>query len=92
MMLLVCAAFIGFGFGSCQPATMALAVDFVSPDERGMAASTYFIGFDAGIAIGSIALGEVVDLSSFGVMWIVAAMLVSCGLFAILKMPQNAAN
>ena len=49
-------ALIGMGFGSSQPATMALTVDLLSLDERGMGISTQFLGFDSGISGGSFAL------------------------------------
>jgi len=83
--LLLAAAFIGLGFGSAQPATMALTVDLVSPDERGMAVSTYFLGFDSGISAGSFALGAIVMSFGFGVAWVVAAGCVLLGLLALVK-------
>jgi MFS family permease len=83
--LLLAAAFIGLGFGSAQPATMALTVDLVSPDERGMAVSTYFLGFDSGISAGSFALGAIVTSFGFGVAWVVAAGCVLLGLLGLAK-------
>jgi MFS family permease len=83
--LMLSSAFIGIGFGSCQPATMALAVDQVSPDQRGMAVSTYFIGFDAGISTGSFAIGAVAAAFGFNIAWIVAAGCVLLGLPGILR-------
>jgi MFS family permease len=83
--LLIAAAFIGLGFGSAQPATMALTVDLVSPDERGMAISTYFLGFDSGISMGSFALGAIVTAFGFSVAWVVAACCVLLGLMGFLK-------
>lgn len=81
---LLAAAFIGMGFGSSQPATMALTVDLVSPDQRGMAVSTYFLGFDSGISLGSFVLGAVVTKLGFGVAWTTAAVAVSFGLLGLL--------
>jgi hypothetical protein len=60
------AVFIGMGFGCSQPATMDLIVDLVSLDERGMALSTYFLGCDSGISMGSFALGAVATRFGFG--------------------------
>jgi MFS family permease len=78
--LVLSAVFLGIGFGAGQPATMALTVDLVSPDERGMAVSTYFLGFDAGISLGSFALGAVITAFGFSVAWIAAAGCVLLGL------------
>jgi len=87
--LMLSAACLGLGLGSSQPATMALTVDLVSPDERGMAVSTYFIGFDSGIAMGSLALGAVATRYGFGTAWIAAASFVLLGLLATARVPQR---
>jgi MFS family permease len=81
--LMLSAAFLGIGFGSSQPATMALAVDIASPDERGMAISTYFLGFDFGISLGSFALGAIIPAFGFSVMWVTTACCVLLGLLGI---------
>jgi MFS family permease len=81
--LMLAAAFIGLGFGSSQPATMAWTVDLVSPNERGMAVSTYFLGYDAGISLGSLILGAIATRFGFGATWIVAAICVLFGLIGI---------
>jgi len=87
--LMLSAAFIGLGFGSAQPATMALTVDSVSPDERGMAVSTYFLGFDSGISAGSFAIGAIATSFGFSVGWVVAACSVLLGLFGLLRIPRR---
>jgi MFS family permease len=81
--LMLSAAFIGIGFGSSQPATMALTVDLVSPDERGMAVSTYFLGFDTGISLGQFAMGAVATAFGFAAAWVAAAVCVLLGLLSI---------
>jgi MFS family permease len=83
--LMLTGALIGLGFGSAQPATMALTVDLVPPDQRGMAISTYFLGFDIGISLGSFALGVMVTVFGFGTTWAVAACCVLLGLLGLLK-------
>jgi MFS family permease len=83
--LMLSAVFLGIGFGSSQPATMAMTVDIVSSDERGMAVSTYFLGFDSGISIGSFALGAITSKFGFSVMWITAAACVLLGILGIMK-------
>ncbi len=76
----ISASLFGMGFGSAQPATMALLIDRVRPEQRGLATSTYFTGFDGGISIGAILLGIVSQHWSFGVMWPISA---ACTLFGL---------
>lgn len=76
----VSASLFGLGFGTAQPASMALLMDRVRPDKRGIATSTYFTGFDLGIAIGSILLGVAGQRWGFGVMWPAAATCTLLGL------------
>jgi MFS family permease len=82
--LVLCAAFLGMGFGSSQPATMALTVDLGSPDERGMAVSTYFLGFDIGISAGSFILGAVATAFGFAAAWVASAACVLLGILSVL--------
>ncbi len=89
LQMMLSAAFIGMGFGSSQPATMALTVDSVSLDERGMAVSTYFLGFDSGISMGSFALGAIATTFGFGAAWVVAAGCVLLGLTGIAAIRKN---
>lgn len=83
--LLLSAAFLGIGFGTCQPATMALTVDLVSLNERGMAVSTYFLGFDSGISLGSFASGALAAKFGFTSVWVAAAVCVLIGVLGIRK-------
>ena len=80
---MVSAALFGVGFGATQPATQALVVDRVPVEQRGMAMSTYFLGFDAGISLGSIGLGQVSQAFGFGVMWPLSAAVVLLGLLGL---------
>jgi MFS family permease len=83
-LFVVSASLLGLGFGTAQPATMALLIDRVRPEQRGLATGTYFTGFDAGIAIGSIGLGAVSQHWGFGVMWLLAAAFTLLGLVSLL--------
>jgi MFS family permease len=76
----ISASLFGLGFGTAQPATMALLIDRVRPERRGLATGTYFTGFDVGISIGSILLGMVSQRWGFGVMWPLAAACTLLGL------------
>jgi len=78
------ASLFGLGFGSAQPATMALLIDRVRSEQRGLATSTYFTGFDVGISIGSILLGVVSQRWGFGLMWSISAACTLLGLAGIL--------
>lgn len=78
---LFAAALFGLGFGSCQPATSALVVDSVPTAKRGLAMSTYMLGFDLGIALGAIGLGNVGQQLGFDVLWTAAG---TCVLMALL--------
>ncbi len=76
----ISASLFGLGFGTAQPATMALLIDRVRPEQRGLATGTYFTGFDGGISIGAILLGVVSQHWGFGVMWLLAAACTFLGL------------
>jgi len=88
-LLIVSGVLMGLGYGMAQPATMALLVDKVNSDQRGLAIATYFIGFDGGVFLGSVAFGVVVQVWGFGIMWPLAAVCVLLGLFGILGKPLS---
>jgi predicted MFS family arabinose efflux permease len=73
----------GVGFGSAQPASLALLVDLVGNQQRGLALSTYFMGFDIGIGLGAIALGYLSQSLGWEIMWPVSAACVLVGLAGI---------
>ncbi len=81
--ILAAGALFGLGFGMAQPATMALLIDRVGPQRRGMAMSTYYTGFDLGISISSVALGMVSQSWGFGAMWTISAACVLLGLLGL---------
>ena len=77
------AALWGIGFGAAQPASLALLVDLAGGQQRGLALSTYFMGFDIGIGMGAILLGALSQAFGWEVMWPVSAVAVLCGLIGI---------
>lgn len=85
---IVSASLLGLGFGTAQPATMALLMDRVRPERRGIATSTYFTGFDLGIAIGSILFGAMVQQWGFSPVWVFSALFTLLGLAGLLA-PNN---
>ena len=76
----ISASLFGLGFGAAQPATMALLIDRIRPEKRGIATSTYYTGFDGGVSLGSILLGAVSQHLGFAVMWPIAAVCTLLGL------------
>lgn len=81
----ISASLFGLGFGAAQPATMALLIDRVGAEKRGIATSTYYTGFDGGVSLGSILLGAVSQHLGFVVMWPIAAVCTSLGLIGLLR-------
>jgi MFS family permease len=81
---LISATLLGFGFGTAQPATMALLIDRVRPERRGLAVGTYFTGYDSGISIGAILLGMVSQRWGFSAMWLLGAACTLLGLAGLL--------
>lgn len=59
------AALFGVGFGSVQPALMALTTDRVGPEERGKAMGTFYFAWELGIALGSAASGWLLNYIGF---------------------------
>jgi predicted MFS family arabinose efflux permease len=80
----ISASLFGLGFGTAQPATMALLIDRDRPEQRVLATGTYSTGFDAGISIGAILLGVVSQHWGFGVMWPISAACTLLGLAGLL--------
>jgi len=79
----VSAVLWGVGIGCAQPASQALLVDRARGAERGLALSTYFMGFDVGIGLGAIALGVVSQSLGWEVMWTVSAIGILLGLVGV---------
>jgi MFS family permease len=69
----ISASLFGIGFGSAQPASLALLIGRIRQEQRGLATGTYFTGFDGGFIIGTILLGVVSQHWGFGVMWSISA-------------------
>ena len=64
--LILSAVILGVGVGAAMPSLMALMIDLVDPPERGGAMSTFGIGMDVGIGIGSVVQGMVAETYGFG--------------------------
>ncbi|MGI5836125.1 MAG: MFS transporter [Chloroflexota bacterium] len=89
---MISAALFGLGFGTAQPATMALLVDKVRPEQQGLGVSTYFAGFDGGIFLGSLGFGLVSENWGFGIAWPFAAICTLLGLAGLLDKRRKDAS
>jgi len=85
---MISAALFGLGLGAAQPATMALLADHVRSDQQGLGVATYYIGFDGGIFLGSVAFGVMSQNWGFGLTWSFAAVCTLLGLLGLFWMRQ----
>jgi predicted MFS family arabinose efflux permease len=71
------------GLVTGSAAITALLVDRVHGEQRGLALSTYFMGFDVGIGLGAVGLGAVSQTLGWEVMWPTSALCVLLGLLGL---------
>jgi len=64
-MLLLAAAFIGFGYGNFNSVAQTIAVKVTEPHRFGLATATYFILFDIGLGVGPYVLGFIVPNTGY---------------------------
>lgn len=64
-MLLLAAAFIGFGYGNFNSVAQTIAVKVTEPHRFGLATATYFILFDIGLGVGPYILGFIVPNTGY---------------------------
>jgi MFS family permease len=77
--VLVGAAIYGVGFGSVQPALMALTADRVPPEERGKAMGTFYTAWELGIMTGSTGAGLLLEVTDFPLMLLASSLLPMVG-------------
>lgn len=77
--VLVGAAVYGLGFGTVQPALMALTADRVPPEERGKAMGTFYVAWELGIMTGSTGAGLLLAVTDFPLMLLASAFLPAAG-------------
>jgi len=83
--VLVGGAILGLGFGSAQPALMALTTDRVGPSERGKAMGTFYTAWELGIASGAAGAGWLLNVTDFATLFLVGAAVPIGGAFVALK-------
>lgn len=83
IMVIVSAAFVGFGWGTILSSSQAIAVALVSPARLGSAVSTYYLAVDIGTGFGPALLGFAVTAvgyrNTYGLLAVVV--LASAGLY-----------
>ena len=88
-LFLISGAAYGIGFGATQTSLQAMAVTSAPRDRMGLANSTFVIGFDTGIGFGSIILGQVAAISSYGDMFLWSAASVAIALVLYLTIGRR---
>ena len=88
-MLLLVAVIYGLGFGAVSPVLQAFTVDRAGLGDRGAAMATYSAAFDLGIGVGSVALGYILQVSTFGAMYLTAAGCAAVGLAGFLLVSRR---
>jgi MFS family permease len=63
---------IGLCYGSLQNLTLLISFEAVSRRHHNLASAVWNVGFDAGTALGSVAVGAIADLTSFSTAFLVA--------------------
>lgn len=69
-MLLLAAAFIGFGYGNFNSVAQTIAVKVTEPHRFGLATATYFILFDIGLGVGPYILGFLVPETGYRLIFV----------------------
>lgn len=84
-MLLAAALINAFGYGAVQPMLQSLCMKSVTPDRRGSASSTNYIGMDIAMLLGPSICGGVARLLGYTpAMWLVMTVPMFIGLAGIL--------
>ena len=75
VLLLVSAAFVGFGIGATQSIVQAVIARDTPQDELGKANSTFFMSMDLGSGIGPIAIGAIIPFIGYSGSYLVLAVM-----------------
>lgn len=76
LVLLISAAFIGFGYGTIVPTAQAIAIQQSPPNKMGLATSTFYIFTDFGAGMGPFILGIIIPFLGYRYLYIVMGILV----------------
>jgi MFS family permease len=83
-------AILGLGFGTAQPALMALTADRVRAAERGKAMGTFYTAWELGIASGALGAGWLLNVTDFATLSLICALVPVAG--ALLAFQVRAAE
>ncbi|MGE7664885.1 MFS transporter [Ureibacillus composti] len=72
-LLLVAGAIMGLSFGNMQSATQAISIKESAPERMGLATSTFFIFYDAGLGLSPYLLGYITPYTGYGNMYAIMA-------------------
>ena len=75
--MLLGAAFIGFGFGNMNSIGQTIAIRNIPANRIGMATSTFYIFMDMGLGVGPYILGVLIPVVSFRGIYIIASILLA---------------
>lgn len=76
MILLIAAAFIGFGYGTIVPTAQAIAIQQSPANKMGLATSTFYIFADFGAGMGPFILGIIIPFIGYRHLYMAMGMLV----------------
>ncbi len=81
---------LGFGFGVVPPTFQAMANSNISPERRGATNSTYLMFFDAGVGLGMLLFGALIDVIGYaGTFYVSAAVqLLALIIFLTVTLPK----
>ena len=79
-MLLVSAAFVGFGIGATQSIVQAVIARDAPPAELGRANSTFFMSMDLGSGIGPVVIGAIIPVIGYSASYLVLAAVAACAI------------
>lgn len=85
IMFCIAGAFAGIGMGTASGVFQTMAVSTVPPQRKGVATSTYLIGLDGGLCIGSAVAGVIAGWLGYSLMYAVMTLfpLIAAVVFAI---------
>jgi predicted MFS family arabinose efflux permease len=81
---------VGLGYGAMQNLTLVISFAAVSRRHHNLASAVWNVGFDAGTALGSVAVGAITAGTSFAAAFLVAGGIVAAALPLALLRPASA--
>ena len=86
---LVAMPLVGLCYGGLQNLTLVISFEVVSRRHHNLASAVWNVGFDAGTALGSVAVGIIAQLTSFTTAFLVAAAITAATLPLALRRPAR---